>query len=501
MLISQREQLPYIVAASAKELLDDKDCSRYKIIVTCCTVGTSKKSKIHISSFSSIEECQQIFQRKLTEKFKNLAEDQELSIAKVECKKTFRGRLKKGSDSLHRQTRKIGKSIKKVFGQGRGNRLQHEAAFRNDLKKIRKIYGSLTPEQERALEEEADLLPFIRATLNEFERERAKSLMELNNNIVPISNHEWTSKTSSSLIDEMTRLDKSTESCHAFQLNKEVQDMATPLNSQVHTDGFLIGITQEVEKERGTAQRTKLREKDEHGFWSRGIFTKERALWLDIDKNGNSAFLSGTRQICFRLPSGARREARTVLDLSPLGTELTPEQTTLALDFIQDVCNKPVDEIPKAEAIDDDYDFQDLPKSLKKSLDGIEDLSLEAKKELIKLALAFNHDSFINTFKALFSLTPDIKDSCLDALMHIYGDNWSEHEETFKKLLKGHPSAVSLTKKIVDLRDEIQHLEFQENQQIDVIQLKKAVLKNLVELLKQKARSKDRAVFDALTMS
>lgn len=238
--------------------------------------------------------------------------------------------------------------------------------------------------------------------------------------------------------------------------------LAMPSNTQINSDGFLLGIVRQNEEAGDTSPlgRALERRTDPAGYSQRSSYLlRNRDLWIDVSPANilqeDTPFVSGTRQLSFKLNNGARREASVPLDLSSLG-KLTYQQSCAALSFIRDAERVYIEPLSEKES-EGRSPYTEKLEVLVKNASGLELFSNDQIKNLIGIAVDFNTKLTLNIHHALYDLSPDIRDSCLDNLKHLYQDHWKTHEEAFEKLLAT-PQGLQFVHGFLQLYDKMQFL-------------------------------------------
>lgn len=251
--------------------------------------------------------------------------------------------------------------------------------------------------------------------------------------------------------------------------------LGMPLNAQINTDGFMLGIVNlgsapEVEASAPLSRAIK-RKIDSAGYGERSSYLlKDRSLWLNVSPSNvlqqEIPFISGTRQLSFKLNNGARREASAHLDLSPL-SPLSFAESCAALSFIREmgtVYSEPELLSLAEESSRQPLGIAQLREDLVEKLLRFKNPSACELKELSKdqaalldIALKFNAELTINIYQALYTLSPDTHASCIDHLEHIYQGEWENHREIFEGFFND-KKGVEFAHDFLQVYDKIQFL-------------------------------------------
>lgn len=450
----------------------NKKATKYKLIVTFTSPdGSVRPEKETIKNFGNINECKAKFEEIHGQKGNNL------KISNIKIEKKFTAKVITAISTPFSLIGRILRAIAKLF--------------KNNT--IEKHLGKLSPNHEEVLKNK-NAKNIISEFIKESDRYRSENLEKLKSDgfyeapegQIHLSRH---------INDQCANLDLPKP---AQSIIQDVSDLTNPAaNNQYHTDPFYLGLPAGSQPNDGNPPTIKRRyqdtEKSSSGYAT--TLQQRRALWIDIktrtDVNGEEIFISGTRQLSFKLPNGAKMIAEAKLDLSTIAPPLTKEQTQVALKFILESAKTPLKELNNNNLKEEVLNVLEKP--------VFQDLDL-TKQTIRLISQAFNKELEFNRQKAILSLTPDIKASCLDSLAHIYGEQWAAAQPILETLWKNSSSSLELTHSILALHDEIlyleilqKHPEFETEPQDDEeapIEFKKQITDDQVaakkQLLKQK---------------
>lgn len=346
------------------------------------------------------------------------------------------------------------------------------------------------------------ILDFMKDYLARFFNYRA-----LNSSNFLLGKFENLQKQEALLTDPMDVIAKTTEEDPPLAivgLFKNLAMLAVPCNMQIHTDGFSVGLFDpELVKldagstlaiaPHGPLERRLASSKDENGYEYR-FNLRQRDRWINVQPTnileGNRPFQSGTRQISFKLPNGARREAKIDLDLTPL-REMSFAQNLKVLEFILQVGDTYRDE-NLLEVLKKNEEKPLLPSqlgkpALEKTLVDLQALgfSEENIRRLITLALNFNKELTIRVYLALFTLTPDIHSSCIDHLQHLYKEGWKAKKNLFDAFWGNNgEKAINITHQFLELYEKVEYARKGRYFQVSPMPSEEAVIEQKIQLVK-----------------
>lgn len=352
------------------------------------------------------------------------------------------------------------------------------------------IVGSLSNEVNELIEtilQNNDGYEFLNSFLEQIIKYREENRNKLSEGIIAKDDSQFIF-----VIEQNMKAPDFPEADKLVLLLNEIASLCMSTNTQINSDGFAIGLFdphKESDKTLslpGTAEdRTLSLTLNESGYRERPPFLQQRTLWLDVVpsniRDGNIPFISGTRQICFKLHDGSKKEATAHLDLSPLG-ELSFQENRNVLQLICSVCSEysestlaKLDEKIKSHPLD----VEDLESEKIQIIAQKLNFSKEKFNVLINLALKFNRELTINMCNALFNLTPDLKQSCREELSKILKDefnlnDWEVYWES---------NGLENTHEILKKCDQIQYLRsFGLNDEEAQINLQSLVQKSVNEI-------------------
>lgn len=329
---------------------------------------------------------------------------------------------------------------------------------------ITEHFGIPNPENMKALalfSKSDEAKEFMGAFLQKFSEVRQENLARLQNGELPVTNAELLADTISK-IPEFT--DDSDVITDMVNLCIGILGGAMPLNTQINTDGFTIGLFDRTLENNRTLRienatdRTLNQIKDAAGYSNRSPLVKNRAIWKNVNPpdilTGEKPFISGIRQFDFKLTDGTRRTAQVMLDVSPLG-EINFEQSKNVLLFIcqmgcglSDIKLKQLQDQQRNQ----DFSLNSLEGEAKPTIDKLNEIignlgfTDDQVNQLIKISTDFNMEASLKISEAQFSLTPDTKAAIKNQLELLLGNQWGELENFWQQYSDNKEIQDSITK-------------------------------------------------------